>query len=103
MLITYSKNNVPVRLTQERWGHILRRHPEMEDQQPKIVETVAVPDFILEGDFGELLAVRHYLKTPLTKKYLIVAYKETSSLDGFVMTAYFTNEPSERRKTLWKP
>jgi hypothetical protein len=102
MFITYSRNGIPIRITQERWKHITNRHPEMEDQKTKVMETISAPDLVLAGDFGELLAARLYPKTPLTKKYLIAAYKEISSEDGFLLTAYFANLPSKRRKILWK-
>ncbi|MCL5985963.1 MAG: hypothetical protein M1371_05275 [Actinobacteria bacterium] len=91
MIITYSKNLVPIRLTEERWNHIIQRHPEMENQREKAIETVSNPDLIYSGDFGELLAVRFYSEIPLTSKYLIIAYKETSAEYGFIVTAYFTN------------
>ena len=41
-------------------------------------------------------------ETPLTKKYLVVVYRELSKEDGFVITAYFTSKPSKRREILWK-
>jgi hypothetical protein len=102
MIVVYSKNNVPIRITQERWMHITKRHSEMENQKEKISETISNPEFILVGDFGEFLAGRFYHETPLTNKYLIVAYKEISAHDGYVLTAYFSNEPSQRRKVIWK-
>ena len=102
MIVVYSRNSAPIRITEERWGHITRRHPEMATQREKIQETVSNPDLIQEGDFGELLAVRLYPKTPLTRKYLVVAYKELLKQDGFILTAYFTNVPSKRRRVLWK-
>lgn len=94
MIVIYSKNSVPIRVTKERWGHITRRHPEMGSQKEKVEEQ--------EGDFGELLAVRFYPKTPLTKKYLVIAYKEIPKQGGFILTAYFTGAPSKRRRVLWK-
>jgi len=103
MLIINSKNGVPVRLTQERWEHIIRRHPEMDGQKEKAVETLSEPEIILSGDFGEYLAVRLFPKTPLTRKHLVVVYKETSASDGFILTAYFTTEPSAKREIIWKP
>ena len=103
MIVTYSKNAVPIRITRERWNHIARRHPEMRDQQDKVIETISTPDSIQGGDFGELIAVRFYSKTPLTRKHLIVVYKELSGQDGFVLTAYFTITPSKRRTIIWKP
>jgi len=57
---------------------------------------------IQEGDFGELLAIRFYAETPLARKFLVVAYREVSPEDGFVITAYLARRPSSRRTTLWK-
>lgn len=79
MLIASSVDGVPIRLTRERW------HPE-----------------ILEGDFGEKLAVRFYRRTPLTSKYLIVAYKELGPEDGFVVTAYFATRVATWRRRVWR-
>lgn len=103
MIVTYSKNRVPIRISQERWEHITRRHPEMDNQKEKVIETISNPDLVQSGDFGELLAIRLYPETPLTKKHLVVAYRELSGQDGFILTAYLTNTPSKRRKVLWKP
>ncbi|MFW6010575.1 MAG: hypothetical protein ACOC9H_01535 [Gemmatimonadota bacterium] len=97
-----SVNSVPIRLTEERWDHIRRRHPEMEGQRECIVETVTEPDLVQRGDAGELLAVRLYPETPLSKKHLVVPYREIHEMDGFVLTAYLTNRPSGRRETVWR-
>ena len=102
MLIVNSHSAVPVRLTDERWQHIIRRHPEMDHQRERVLETVAEPEMIQKGDFGELLAIRFYSETPLTSKFLVVAYRETSADDGFVVTAYFARRPSDRRELIWK-
>jgi hypothetical protein len=102
MITIYSKNNVSVRLTDERWAHIIRRHPEMKDQKGRVLETVENPDYILEGDYEELLAVRFFKETPLTQKFLVVIYKEVSEYDGFIVTAYFTRKPSTYRRIIWK-
>jgi len=102
MLIVHSRNGVPIRLTEESWQHIVCRHPEMDDQREQILETMAEPDIIQQGDFGELLAIRFYPETPLTRKFLVVAYREVSPEDGFILTAYLTSRPSSRRATIWK-
>jgi hypothetical protein len=101
MIIVKSKNDIPVRLTTERWNHIIIRHPEMDSQKERVLDAIADPDLIQKGDFGELIATKFYAETPLTSKYLIVAYKEIIH-DGFVLTAYFATHPSERRQTIWK-
>ena len=102
MIIVKSKNNVSIRLTVERWSHITKRHPEMIDQKERVLETIAKPDMIQKGDYGEFLSVKYYEPTPLGSKFLIVAHKEISELDGFIVTAYFTNKPSDRREVIWK-
>jgi hypothetical protein len=102
MFIVRSVNSVPIRLTEERWDHIRRRHPEMEGQRECILETVTEPDLVQRGDAGELLAVRLYPETPLSKKHLVVPYREIHEMDGFVLTAYLTNRPSGRRETVWR-
>jgi len=100
--IVRSHNNTPIRLTDERWQHIVRRHPEMTTFQEGVLETVSYPSQIQEGDYGTLMAIRFYPETPLTSKYLIAVYRETQPDDGFVLTAYLSSKPSTRRKTLWK-
>ena len=102
MRIVESRNRVPIRLTEERWAHIRRRHPEVEHERDRVLETVSDPYLIQEGDAAELLAIRRYERTTLSEKYLVVAYREVSPEDGFVVTAYLTNEPSARRRTVWK-
>jgi len=103
VVVTNSVGGVPIRLTDERWGHICRRHPEMEHQKGKVLETIKSPDAILRGDYGEKLAVRFYRTTPLTSKYLVVAYKEVGATDGFVATAYFARRLADWREIIWKP
>jgi hypothetical protein len=103
MKIVKSVGGVPIRLTPERLQHIERRHPEMLGQEERILEVVSSPGLVQEGDSGTLIALRHYPRTPLTEKYCAVVYRQLSEGDGFVLTAYFANKPSERRKTVWKP
>lgn len=74
----------------------------MVDQQERVLETVAEPDSVFEGDEGALIAVRLYPETPLTEKFLVVPYREISAEDGFIVTAYFTSQPSPNRRVLWK-
>lgn len=102
MKIIKSKGGVPIRLTPERLEHIERRHPEMVGEEDRILETVASADYIQEGDAETLIAVRHYEKTPLTRKYRCVVYRELSEEDGFILTAYFSTKPASWRNIVWK-
>jgi hypothetical protein len=102
MLIVSSVAGIPIRLSDERWRHIVARHVELATEHERVLATVADPDMILQGDTGELLAVRFYQATPLTSKHLVVAYREVSPDDGFILTAYLTSRPSARRNVVWK-
>ena len=104
MISVNSKNNRLIRLTDERIRHITENHPEIKSCISWILETIENLDLILAGDFGEMIAVRLFKKTPVTMdKYLTVIYKETSKLDGFILTAYFSRSINKIRKIVWKP
>ena len=97
-----SVGGVPIRLTEERWRHIVAGHPEMANERDRVLQTVEAPDLVQAGDFGELLAIRHWPITAFGSKFVVVAYREVDRTDGFVLTAYLTRRPSRLRKVLWK-
>jgi len=104
MISANSKNNILIRLTDERINHIIKNHPETKDCIALFIETIENPDMIVGGDYGELLAIKLYKKTPVTQnKYLIIVYKETSNLDGSILTAYFSRGLNKKRSVIWKP
>ncbi|MBI4489009.1 MAG: hypothetical protein HY694_07970 [Deltaproteobacteria bacterium] len=92
-----SRNGVPIRLTEERWFHIVESHDDLAGHYDDVLDTVENPDFILRGYGGALIA----LKGVARKTYLAVIYKELSRNDGFVITAYFTSRIS-RRLIIWR-
>ena len=102
MDIAISKNNVPVRLTSERWQHITTGHPEVADFYYEILETIENPKIIYEGNEGGLIAVSFRFEN--TGKFIVVIYKEISLEDGFVITAFLSNKEQkfENKKELWK-
>ncbi|MEX0804877.1 MAG: hypothetical protein WD688_16405 [Candidatus Binatia bacterium] len=81
-----------VRLTEERWRHILE-HPEMARQKQKVRETLKKPDLVLTShhDFSVGLYYRFYSRSPVGRKYLMVAVKILGD-DAFIITAFFTDE-----------
>ena len=46
---------MPIRLTHERWAHITEEHNEMAVVRLEVLETVAQPDRILEGQYVRCL------------------------------------------------
>jgi hypothetical protein len=97
MDIAISRNGVPIRLTEERWFHIVENHDDLAGHYDDVLDTVENPDFILRGYGGALIA----LKGAARKTCLAVIYKELSRDDGFVITAYFTSRIS-RSLIIWR-
>jgi len=66
-LYATSQNGVLIRLTEERWKHIISGHSELVSYQAEILETIRYPEKILVGNHQELLAVKQIV----SGKYLI--------------------------------
>ena len=98
---TLSRNGVPVRLTNERWTHIVDAHREMADLHSAVLSGISNPDKVLAGKHGALLAIRGVE----ARKFLVVVYRERDSSDGFVITAFVTRRLAalSRRRQLWPP
>jgi hypothetical protein len=94
---TESVDGVPIRLTAERWFHIVENHDEVAGYYDEILETVARPEVVLAGYRGSLIAVRNYGQ----RHHLYVVYRQTSRTDGFVITAYFSRK-IDRKKVIWR-
>jgi hypothetical protein len=96
-----SKNDVPIRLPQERWFHVTEEHSEMAGYYFEVIETVQEPQAVYAGKSGECLAVREVGQG----KYVVVVYREVGASDGFVITAFLTKRKAqlERRQRLWPP
>ena len=96
MEIATSVNGVPIRLTAERWLHIVDARDELVGREEDVLRAVRAPDWVTRGYRGSLMAWKSYGR----KGYLVVIYKESSRSDGFIITAYFTSKPSKRNQ-IW--
>ena len=95
-----SKNRVEIRLTEERWFHIVESHDYMSGLSDAVLEIINEPEEIIEGDERELIVSKRF-----NNKYLIVIYREANDKDGFVITAFLTSEIErvrKDRKIIWK-
>ncbi|MFZ5910981.1 MAG: hypothetical protein ACOYYU_13290 [Chloroflexota bacterium] len=94
-----SINGVAIRLSAERWIHIVEEHAELAGYYYDILETIQQPLAVFAGNSGELIAAREIEPG----KYLIAIYRETAKDDGFIITAFLTKrwKRLERRKKLW--
>jgi hypothetical protein len=100
MDVVRSVAGVPIRLTDERWAHVLVGHPELTDGREAVLVALEHPQSVMTGRDGVLLAVR-----PVDdRKWIVVAYVENNASDGFVLTAYVTRrDPTRGRETSWSP
>src|SRR5438046_8972356 len=95
--IADSVNGVPIRLTDERWEHILDSHAELVSYREIILDAVENPDYILTSRRGALTAVVVVGR----KAFLHVFYVEKSRRDGFIISA-LVEEKMNRAKIVWR-
>ena len=91
-----SVNGVPIRLTDERWGHIVDNKPNIYAFEDVIMEAIEAPTCVLAGYAGSLIAVRALGR----QRFLHVVYREVNADDGFVITAYIAHKYN-RRQAIW--
>ena len=90
----------PVRLTDERMAHILR-HQEMVGMEEEIERVLQSPAEVRvsRSDQTVELFYEYYERTRVGGKWLYAVVKYLSS-DGFVVTAYLTDQP-KAGETIW--
>lgn len=98
MITVTSKNFISIRLTEERWAHIIEEHGELNGMQGTVLLTIVDPERILLGKAQEHLAVREIEPG----KWMVVVYNESKD-DGFIITAFMTRKHRqlERREKIW--
>jgi hypothetical protein len=99
MEIVKSVNGIPIRMTDERWVHIVENHDDLAGHYDEILDVVEYPDYVIKGYGSALIALREVDED----KFLTVVYKEISKKDGFIITAYFTSKIKlEREVIVWQ-
>jgi hypothetical protein len=106
--VVASTNNVPIRLTEERWLHIMEYHRELEPFQPEILSAIANPDKLyfsssrLKPNFAAVKVFARLTEFGLAKN-LVVHYREVSTSSGFILTALVMSDKRlSRRFRLWQ-
>ena len=94
--------NRDVRLSDERYEHLVSDHPEMEIQIDKVQETLLNPEKVVRSktDTGVELFYQYYHSTPVTQKYLCIVVKALTD-DAFIIKANFT-DMIKKGEILWK-
>lgn len=60
MDLAYSVNNVPIRLTYERWHHIVENHDDLASYYYDVLETIERPHFVIRGSKGSQKATKNF-------------------------------------------
>lgn len=92
-----------IRLTAERWAHIVESHDYMAGNYDLLLETLVSPDQVIQSSEGEHYALREYSSTILGAKTCVVIYRNED--EGFVITALLTSKPQQfvkRGVTVWE-
>ena len=106
--VVRSTNNVPIRLTEERWLHIIEYHRELEPFQPEILLAIVEPDKLyfsppkLKPNFAAVKVFVRLVKFGLAKN-LVVHYREVLPSNGFILTALVMSDKRlNQRFKLWR-
>ena len=83
------EHGTEVRLTDERLGHILRRHPEMAFQLHRFAETLASPDAVSPSRSNPAVNLYYRLYSDLRgrNRYICLVVKRETGY-SFILTAY---------------
>lgn len=95
--IAHSISGVPIRLTDERWEHILDSHPELGAFRDKLLDAVGNPDYILASRRGAFAAVVVLGR----KAFLHVFYVEKGRHDGFILSARLQDR-MDKARIVWR-
>ena len=78
--------------------HITEEHCELAGMRLEVLEAIANPKKVFEGNYGAIMAIREIDKG----KFIVVVYRELK-IDGFVITAFLTRRVKslDRRKQIW--
>ncbi|MEM3726303.1 MAG: hypothetical protein QXK98_05510 [Candidatus Bathyarchaeia archaeon] len=80
-------------LTDERWKHIVLRHPELENKLSLVLDVVAHPDEVYIDPVGAFHALKRLHDE--VSDYIVIIYSKEDK-EGYIRTAFYT---SHRRKT----
>ena len=90
-VITFDGTKVVLR--QERWRHIILRHPELKNAAKLILDAVARPDEVYLDPTGAFHAIK---RGNTVSNFLVVIYSVET--EGYIRTAYYTSNSRKTRR-----
>ncbi len=92
---TRALNGTKVFLTEERWKHIVLRHPELENKLSLILDAVTNPDEVYIDPSGAFHALKRLHGE--VSDYIVVIYCKENG-EGYIRTAFYTNNRRKARR-----
>jgi len=93
--ITTAFDGIKVALTEERWKHIVMRHPELDNTMAKVMGVVSNPDEVYIDPVGMIHVLKRLFQE--ISDYLVVIYRKENK-EGYIRTAYYTSSRRKRRR-----
>lgn len=88
IFVMRDKTGRQIRLTQNRWSHIVLRHPEIGNKIEGIKQTLTFPEFKIADRLDPHLWYYHtFIKEE--RLFLVVSVKYLNG-DGFIITAFYS-------------
>ena len=86
------KTGRKIHLSNERWRHIRKRHPEVEEYD-SIVDALMRPDKVTNYHIDESIVYyyKYYKSRPSPDKYLLIVVKYLNG-HGYVLTSYYEDK-----------
>ena len=79
-----------IELTDERWLHIIKEHPEIKQYKDRIQKTLADPDYVKKSSRDANTSLYYKFYTDIFMgKYILIAVKK--GLRFFILTCYITD------------
>lgn len=82
-------------LAEERWKHVVLRHPELENKLTLVLSVVVNPDEVYVDPAGVFHALRKLVNE--VSDYLVVIYAKEKG-EGYIRTAFYTSHSRKSRR-----
>ncbi len=89
-----------IELTDERWLHITKEHPEIESYQNRLQDVLLQPDYVKQSSRDmEVMLYYKWFDDILSGKYFLVVAKR--GLRSFILSCYIT-DMIKKGVTIWE-
>ena len=89
-----------IELTDKRWLHIIKEHPEVSQYKERIQEVLATPDYIKKSSRNDDVLLYYKFYTDIFNgKYMLTVSKK--GFRSFILTCYIT-DMIKKGVTIWE-